>query len=35
MNNEKHNTRSNDNKNIENGGIDGNKNVNKSKKYSK
>lgn len=31
MNNEKHNTRSNDNKNIENGGIDGNKNVNKSK----
>ena len=31
MNNEKHNTISNDNKNIENGGIDGNKNVNKSK----
>ena len=31
MNNEKHNTRSNDNKNIENGGINGNKNVNKSK----
>lgn len=31
MNNEKHNTRSNDNKNIKNGGIDGNKNVNKSK----
>ena len=31
MNNDKYNTRSNDNKNIENGGIDGNKNVNKSK----
>lgn len=31
MNNEKHNTRNNDNKNIENGGIYGNKNVNKSK----